>query len=90
MWIWLILIGIGAVGAYFSMNRALVATVGGLLFGAYALYSLLTNPIGALFSFLTLGAVPLITLLFGFMIGAGITYVSYWIMGKLTGKLERD
>ena len=90
MWIWIILTGIGAIGAYFSANRNLIATIGGLLLGFCSLYGLAMSSIGITLSFLTLGALPLITFILSFIIGYGVTYASYWVVGKLAGKLESD
>ncbi|MCL4343891.1 MAG: hypothetical protein JRN26_04640 [Nitrososphaerota archaeon] len=88
--IWLVPVLFGILGPYFKLKMGYASFFAGAIFALSATFDLIGNPIGAIVTAVLLGLPLLLVVVFGFLIGAGITAIIYYIAAKFMDIGESD
>ena len=87
--VWFVPVLIGIFGAYFHMRLGYATFFGGAVMAIVSSFNLVSNPVGGVITAIFLGLPLLLVILFAFLIGGGITYITYYISAKVMD-LDQD
>jgi Zn-dependent protease len=80
--IWFVPVLIGIAGPYFQLRLGYATFFGGAIMAIVSAFNLVSNPIGGVITAIFLGLPLLFVVIFAFLIGGGLTYVTYYIAAK--------
>ncbi|MGC8600793.1 MAG: hypothetical protein ACP5LX_07060 [Nitrososphaeria archaeon] len=80
--VWFIPVVLGIAGPYFRLRLGYATFFGGAILALVAAFDLTSNPVGAIITTIFLGLPLILVVFFAFLIGAGITYITYYIAAK--------
>jgi len=88
--VWFIPVVLGIAGPYFKLRMGYAVFFGGALMALVSSFDLVGNPVGGIITAIFLGIPLIIVIVFAFLIGGGITYITYYISTKMLGIGEMD